>query len=423
MSSQDEASKMPPIETKVEFLQEEGSVEVTKASTSDTTSQSSKVDTEVQDIVSVLSKPFNFVSGNVSKKKNFFSPNKRKKHSGLLSVLSTQATRRRIVLKNGALNTATSSAEAGKSHRLFKDMFITILDLSWSWIFFIFSAAFFCSWLLFAVIWYLIALGHGDFNEENLADEDFQVCVDNVGDFTEAFLFSVETQHTIGYGGRATTRRCALAIITMCVQSIVGVIIQACMAGIIFAKFTVPRTRGQTIIFSKNAVISMRNGCLYLMCRVSDLRKTSLLEAHVRMVLIHKVETDEGEVIPYQETELEAGSELDGSNERVLIFWPTTIAHKINSDSPLYEMSPGDLTTSQFELLVTLEGVTEETGNTIQARTSYLPNEIFWGHRFDHNSVIYDKKEGVHSVHHGVINDISQDGTPKCSAKALELRS
>jgi hypothetical protein len=72
------------------------------------------------------------------------------------------------------------------------------------------------------------------------------------------------------------------------------------MAGIIFAKFTVPRNRGETIIFSKNAVISMRNGSLYLMCRVSDLRKAGLLEAHVRMIVIKKEKTEEGEIIPYQ---------------------------------------------------------------------------------------------------------------------------
>ena len=72
----------------------------------------------------------------------------------------------------------------------------------------------------------------------------------------------------------------------MCLQSIVGVIIQACMAGIIFAKFTIPRARGQTIVFSKNAVVTMRNGDLYLMCRITDLRKYSLLEAHVRMIVI-----------------------------------------------------------------------------------------------------------------------------------------
>ena len=43
-------------------------------------------------------------------------------------------------------------------------------------------------------------------------------------------------------------------------------------------------------------------------------------------------------------------------------------------DSPFYEMGPRDLLSSQFEIIVTLEGVTEETGNTIQVRSSYLPN-------------------------------------------------
>ena len=95
---------------------------------------------------------------------------------------------------------------------------------------------------------------------------------------------------------RATTEECPLAIIVMSTQSIIGVIIQACMAGIIFAKFTVPRKRGQTLVFSKNAVITMRNGSLYLISRVCDLRKSALLEAHVRMVIIKKEVTDEGEL-------------------------------------------------------------------------------------------------------------------------------
>ena len=96
---------------------------------------------------------------------------------------------------------------------------------------------------------------------------------------------------------RATTEECPLAIIVMSTQSIIGVIIQACMAGIIFAKFTVPRKRGQTLVFSKNAVITMRNGSLYLISRVCDLRKSALLEAHVRMVIIKKEVTDEGELL------------------------------------------------------------------------------------------------------------------------------
>ncbi len=91
------------------------------------------------------------------------------------------------------------------------------------------------------------------------------------------------------------------------------------MAGIIFAKFTVPRARGETIIFSKNAVVTMRNGELFILCRISDLRKYSLLEAHVRMIIIRKEKTDEGEIIPYQQTDLECGSEVRTSKSAAKI--------------------------------------------------------------------------------------------------------
>ena len=47
---------------------------------------------------------------------------------------------------------------------------------------------------------------------------------------------------------------------------------QACMAGIVFAKFTKPTMRAETILFSKNALISLRNGSFYLVCRIGDLR-------------------------------------------------------------------------------------------------------------------------------------------------------
>jgi potassium inwardly-rectifying channel subfamily J len=47
------------------------------------------------------------------------------------------------------------------------------------------------------------------------------------------------------------------------------------MAGIVFAKFTKPTMRAETILFSKNALITMRNGSFYLICRVADLRYRS----------------------------------------------------------------------------------------------------------------------------------------------------
>ena len=77
-----------------------------------------------------------------------------------------------------------------------------MIDLSWWWIFFLFAAAFFLSWLGFAVVWYLTLLVHGDFDPVNMANDDWIPCVSDIKDFTSVFLFSLETQHTIGYGGR-----------------------------------------------------------------------------------------------------------------------------------------------------------------------------------------------------------------------------
>ena len=38
----------------------------------------------------------------------------------------------------------------------------------------------------------------GDFEPDSERGADHVVCVENMKDFTSAFLFSVETQHTIG---------------------------------------------------------------------------------------------------------------------------------------------------------------------------------------------------------------------------------
>ena len=45
------------------------------------------------------------------------------------------------------------------------------------------------------------------------------------------------------------------------------------MAGIVFAKFTKPTNRAETILFSKNALVSLRNGSYFLLCRIGDLRQ------------------------------------------------------------------------------------------------------------------------------------------------------
>ncbi|CAG7698934.1 unnamed protein product, partial [Allacma fusca] len=105
--------------------------------------------------------------------------------------------------------------------------------------------------------------------------------------------------------------------------------------------------------------------------------------------------------------------------DRILLFWPTTIVHPMDSDSPLYEMSANDLMKAKLEVMVVMEGVVESTGMTTQARTSYLPSEIFWGHRF-HNTTSYKSDSGHHLVDFDLFHATFPVETPLCSASDLD---
>jgi len=361
---------------------------------------------------------------------NRWNPFARK--SGIFGVIHAHSKRNRVVSKHGKLNTFRRPEENEEKHsksglsltlhkmnidsRYLKDFFTSMIGAPWSWTILSFAASFFISWFMFAVIWYLVVLLHGDLDPS--LPEDHVFCVDNIKDFTSCFLFSLETQHTIGYGVRAPTEECPVAVLVMSIQAIVGVVIQACMAGIVFAKFTKPTMRAETILFSKNALISLRNGSFYLVCRIGDLRPTHLLESHVSGQMVKKEVTEEGEVIPYHLESMDFGTEIDGTEDFFQMFWPIIVSHKIDEDSPLYEMSARDISSKkQFEIILTMEGITPETGNTIQVRTSYLPNEILWGYRFEHSCVSYDKTQSKYAVSITNLNKVIQDNTPRCSPK------
>lgn len=263
----------------------------------------------------------------------------------------------------------------------------------------VFSMSFIGTWAGFGVIWWLIAYAHGDLdyaqgkllNDEEYANKTFTPCVQQINSVSTAFLFSVETQHTIGmagdtisfvsllmwsiffsifsfslffhfiqgYGVRYMTEECPEAIFIMCIQCILGVLIEAFMVGIVFAKLSRPKKRAQTLLFSRNAVICHRDGIPCLMFRVADMRRSHIIEAHVRAQIIRKKVTKEGEVLPFYQQELKIGA--DGVEDRLMFIWPTTIMHKIDRQSPLYALSAQDMLKERFEIVVMLEGVVSET--------------------------------------------------------------
>lgn len=99
--------------------------------------------------------------------------------------------------------------------------------------------------------------------------------------YKKAYLYYIQV--TIGFGGRMVTEECPLAITVLIVQNIVGLIINAVMLGCVFMKTAQANRRAETLIFSRNAVISQRNGRPTFMFRVGDLRKSMIISATVQL--------------------------------------------------------------------------------------------------------------------------------------------
>ena len=69
---------------------------------------------------------------------------------------------------------------------------------------------------------------------------------------------------------------------------------------------------------------------------------------------------------------VQVGTDSEGEEDEIFFIWPTTLVHKIDSESPFYTMSARDFLKKRYEIVVTLEGVIEQTGNSIQVAESKI---------------------------------------------------
>ncbi|QQP58235.1 ATPsensitive inward rectifier potassium channel 12like, partial [Caligus rogercresseyi] len=118
-----------------------------------------------------------------------------------------------------------------------------------------------------------------------------------------------------------------------------------------------------TVVFSKTGVVCVRDKQLCMIFRVGDMRHDSfIVGAQISLKLIRRRGTMQGEIFD-EITPLKVyPNTVDESC--LFLIWPLTVIHKIDEDSPFYNL--------------TLEGTIESTSMTFQARTSYLPSEILW---------------------------------------------
>ncbi|KAK1794657.1 hypothetical protein P4O66_001370 [Electrophorus voltai] len=327
--------------------------------------------------------------------------------------------RSRFVSKDGRCNvTFVNIGEKGQRYLI--DLFTTCVDIRWRWMLVVFTLSFLLSWLFFGFAFWLIAMAHGDLTQplsSSMTSSHHLVttpspalldpagehsgmlagteehCFEQVNSFLAAFLLSLETQTSIGYGFRSVTEACPLAVFAVVLQCIVGCIIDAFIIGAVMAKIAKPKKRNKTLVFSEVAVVAMRDGRLCMMWRVGNLRKSQLVEA------------------PCPSTAPEG-------TDRIFLVSPVTIVHKIDEESPFFEMDRQTLESDEeLEVVVVLEGMVEATAMTTQCRSSYLASEIRWGHRFE--PVLFEKKNS-YQVDYSYFNRTYEvPDTPSSSAREL----
>lgn len=298
---------------------------------------------------------------------------------------------RRIVSKDGHNNVRIDNVE-GMVKLYLHDIWTTVVDMKWRYKLSLFASTFVMTWFTFGVIFYFIGMGNGDF--EAGLNSNHTPCVENVETLTGAFLFSLESQTTIGYGFRYISEECPLAIFTLVAQLVITGLAEIFVTGAFLAKLARPKKRAETIKFSQSAVICRRQGKLCLMVRVANMRKSLLIQCQLTGKFLQSNETKEGEKTLVHQSPVDFY--MDSSGDCPFLILPLTFYHVVDENSPLAGLTAENLRTRQFELLVTLNATMESTAATCQSRTSYIPQEILWGHEF--KPVLFSTSRGRYVV-------------------------
>jgi inward rectifier potassium channel len=242
----------------------------------------------------------------------------------------------------------------------FADFYASLLASSWSLLVGGITGAYVVLNLFFASLFYF----GGTFGGATILNA-------REGSFQDAFFFSVQTFATIGYGTMSPQGFFGNLLVT--IEAIVGILFVAMATGLMFAKFSRPSAR---VVFSRNAVITNREGIPTLMFRMANERGNRIVEASVRVVLVRNETTSEGE-------KLRRFYDLPLTRSQTALFAFTWSAMSpITETSPLFGETTTSLEDSEAELVISLVGIDETLSQTIHARHYYAADDVLFGRRF-----------------------------------------
>jgi inward rectifier potassium channel len=197
----------------------------------------------------------------------------------------------------------------------------------------------------------------------------------------DAFFFSVQTLGTLGYGAMYPVTLGAHLLVTA--EVMLGIFILALATGVIFTKFSSVRARVQ---FARHAVIAPWDGIPTLMFRLGNERRSRVINASIRAVIMRTERTLEG-VQFYRMVDLTLERWRNPSLSRS---W--TVMHRITESSPLWKATPESLAAAEAELLLTLTGLDETSAQSLHANGRYDAAQIEWGAR--HADILNELPDG-----------------------------
>ena len=280
----------------------------------------------------------------------------------------------RIAYKNGDTSLKLKNQPSSKIC-CFPNLFISVVELNKKWITLIFLTCFLLSWFGFAILFFFASEANGDVSAPSGTKLELDMCIVGGIDFQSIFLFSMETQTTIGYGTRFVTEKCAVSIILVVIQSVFGYLILTILTGVVLFKFQEPKKRAHTVLFSKVVCVFHEGGQYFVEIQVLNMQKSQVIEPKLTATCIMNRPDGSGKCrFDMDFTAFQTSTRL--------FFGPRTYRHLIDTTSPFWDFDRTDFERGVYEIVVTLEGTDEFTHSFTHVRSSYLPNEIRWGCHF-----------------------------------------
>lgn len=191
------------------------------------------------------------------------------------------------------------------------------------------------------------------------------------GSYMDAFFFSVQTLATIGYGELSPGSTYGHWVVSL--EACAGTLGFALIAGLAFAKFSVPSAR---ILFSRIMIVREQAGLQLLEFRLANARPNQLVDVKVKATLARNEMTSKGEVHRRLQPLVLLVSETP------LFALSFVVTHVMDEHSPLNLLSSDPLDECNCEIIVTLTGIDDALGQAVYARTVYTRADIRWQHRF-----------------------------------------